>query len=411
MKGDRWQVRWRDENDKQCSANRPKLGGTKGEGNPDVYARALDNKIQAELDAGTYVDPAAGKVTLQAFARQWRDGLTGDPASLIAVDNCLAHIIDVPAGPRSQRRAGISPISGRPMAQLARKPSLIKQWIKHLTGKGLSDGYVHQICGVLSSVFIAAMDDGIVHRNPLRAQSVTIPPTPRKKVVPWTYSQVRAAGTKLGGALEAMVDAGAGAGLRQGEIFGLAVDDIEFLGGRVIHVRRQVRKIGRALVFSPPKRGKTRDVPLSDSLSLRLAAHIEAHPPVEVTLPWRIPDGPPATARLVFVRADGRPHNRQTFSYHWGRARAAAGAPATRENGMHVLRHTFASACLAEGVDIRTLAEWLGHSDPGFTLRTYAHLMPSADDKGRRAMDAFYVANGVANDGESARNVPSGRKG
>jgi hypothetical protein len=39
------------------------------------------------------------------------------------------------------------------------------------------------------------------------------------------------------------------------------------------------------------------------------------------------------------------------------------------------------------GVDIRTLAEYLGHSDPGFTVRTYTHLMPSAPDKARRAVD------------------------
>nr|WP_268871708.1 tyrosine-type recombinase/integrase [Actinoplanes utahensis] len=52
-----------------------------------------------------------------------------------------------------------------------------------------------------------------------------------------------------------------------------------------------------------------------------------------------------------------------------------------------MLRHTYASTLLADGVDIRTLAEYRGHSDPGFTLRTYTHLMPSAPDKTRRAVD------------------------
>jgi site-specific recombinase XerD len=37
--------------------------------------------------------------------------------------------------------------------------------------------------------------------------------------------------------------------------------------------------------------------------------------------------------------------------------RLAAGVPDVRENGMHVLRHTAASAWLAEGVDINTVAE------------------------------------------------------
>jgi integrase len=67
----------------------------------------------------------------------------------------------------------------------------------------------------------------------------------------------------------------------------------------------------------------------------------------------------------------------------------------SREYGFHALRHAFASALLAEGVDIRSLAEYLGHSDPGFTLRVYCHLMPSSEDKTRRAVDrAFCTVDG-----------------
>ncbi|WP_433244120.1 hypothetical protein [Actinomadura nitritigenes] len=32
-------------------------------------------------------------------------------------------------------------------------------------------------------------------------------------------------------------------------------------------------------------------------------------------------------------------------------------------------------------MDIRALAEFLGHADPGFTLRTYTHLMPPSRDR------------------------------
>ena len=52
----------------------------------------------------------------------------------------------------------------------------------------------------------------------------------------------------------------AGLGLRQGECFGLAVDDVDFLRG-VVHVRRQVRIVGSRLAFAPPKTGKTRGHP------------------------------------------------------------------------------------------------------------------------------------------------------
>ena len=62
-----------------------------------------------------------------------------------------------------------------------------------------------------------------------------------------------------------------GAGLRQGEVFGLSPDDIDWLR-KIVHVRRQVKIVGGHRVFAPPKGGKDRDVPLAASLALRLSA-------------------------------------------------------------------------------------------------------------------------------------------
>ncbi len=36
---------------------------------------------------------------------------------------------------------------------------------------------------------------------------------------------------------------------------------------------------------------------------------------------------------------------------------------------MHALRHFYASVLLDAGESIKALSEYLGHSDPGFTLR------------------------------------------
>ncbi len=179
--------------------------------------------------------------------------------------------------------------------------------------------------------------------------------------------------------------------MRQGELFGLALDDIDFLRHKVIHVHRQVRLIGNVLCFAPVKNGKAHDVPLAASLAPVLAEHIRLYPPAEVTLPWLMPDGKPVTFALLVTRPDGTAMHRNRFNEsQWRPARVKAGIPAARDQGMHVLRHTAASAWLAAGVDIVSVAAWLG--DTVKTVwETYAHLMPDADDRGRKAMDVFFT--------------------
>ena len=58
--------------------------------------------------------------------------------------------------------------------------------------------------------------------------------------------------------------------------------------------------------------------------------------------------------------------------------------------GMHALRHFCASTLLTRGVSIKELAEYLDHSDPGFTLWTYTHLVPSSYERARQAIDGVF---------------------
>ena len=51
------------------------------------------------------------------------------------------------------------------------------------------------------------------------------------------------------------------------------------------------------------------------------------------------------------------------------------------------LRHFFASVLLDAGESTRVVSEYLGHADPGFTLRVYTHLMPSSVSRSRSAVD------------------------
>jgi integrase len=206
-----------------------------------------------------------------------------------------------------------------------------------------------------------------------------------------------------------MVDIGTGCGLRQGEIFGLPLDEVNFEDGW-LHVAYQVKVINGRLVFAPPKREKERDVPLPGCVADALKAHIEQFPPAKVTLPWRVPDGPELTKTLLFSREGGGAVRRSDFNvYAWKPALVTAGvipAPtkgerhqAAREHGMHALRHVYASVLLDAGESIKAVSQYLGHSDPGFTLRVYTHLMPSSEGRTRKAVDRVFEAIEFRSDG------------
>ena len=40
----------------------------------------------------------------------------------------------------------------------------------------------------------------------------------------------------------------------------------------------------------------------------------------------------------------------------------------------HALRHTYATRCIEQNVDIKSVSEMLGHSDVRITLQTYVHV-------------------------------------
>ncbi len=115
-----------------------------------------------------------------------------------------------------------------------------------------------------------------------------------------------------------------------------------------------------------------------------LAEHIRRHPPVDVALPWMVPDGEPVTFILLVTGAGGALHRTGFNKAHWRPARKRAGIAPSRWAGMHVLRHTAASAWLSAGVDVAAVAAWL--ADTVQTVyATYAHMVPgAATGAGRR---------------------------
>lgn len=111
----------------------------------------------------------------------------------------------------------------------------------------------------------------------------------------------------------------------------------------------------------------------------------------------------PAIDGLVFTSRERKLVNRNYFNYHvWKPALRAAGVEPTGANGMHALRHFYASMQLEVGTSVRALAEYLGHADPGFTFRVYAHLMPTSESRACQAVDEAF-----ADALEAARRVRS----
>ncbi|MEU7859384.1 site-specific integrase [Nonomuraea sp. NPDC049141] len=194
---------------------------------------------------------------------------------------------------------------------------------------------------------------------------------------------------------------GAACGLRQGELFGLALEDVDF-EERVLRVRRQIKKLGADHVFALPKNDRERVVPLPEWTAEAIKRHVATYPPLVCSLPWEKADGKLRTHNLLFRWTDDRYIRARSYSETvWKPALVRAGViPApdvdsrqrtrfttSRKEGRHQLRHYYASVMLAGGVSVKELAEYLGHADPGFTLRVYAHMMPGSHDRARRAID------------------------
>jgi len=369
--GKRWSARWRDD------AGRQRHKSFDRKVDADRFAAG----IRADLSRGTYMAPDAGKVTLASYAAEWLAARTTDPATREKVE-------------RGLRRHVLPVLGDKELRVLASRPSLVQSWLGGAQST-LADSTIKVVFGHLSAVLSAAVDDGLIAKNPCSARSVRPPAPDRRKVVPWSPERVEQVSAALPGRWRAAGTVAAGCGLRQGEILGLGLDDVDFLG-RMVRVRRQLKVVGNRLVFALPKGGRTRDVPLPSTVALQMSAHIAAFGPVDVTLPWKSPGGSPVTGALLLTSAAGGAVHRSVFNRAaWRPALAACGVPAGRENGMHALRHYYASVLLAGGVDIRTVAANLGHHDPGFTLRTYTHLMPSGEERTRQAIDRLFSAGGA----------------
>ncbi|MFJ8230545.1 tyrosine-type recombinase/integrase [Streptomyces sp. NPDC094448] len=367
-------------------------GTEKSKSFPDRQKRLAErwlNETEADMARGQYIDPRAARTTFQQYAESW-----------------VVHAPDpnTRASMESQLRLHAYPYLGtRPLGSF--QPAHIRDWVRQLQENGIRGSYARTIYSNARAVLSAAVDDGHLPRNPCAARSVRPPTVEERRVVPWTPERLFGVRAAMPERYQAMVDLGGGCGLRQGEILGVAIDAIDFATD-TLQVVQQLKLSRSKPVFAPPKGGKLRDVPLPGPVADTLRAHLKRFPPVEITLPWKVADGPPMTKRLVFTAPRGGHVWRTSLNDDaWKPALAAAGVipvpepgepySESRENGMHALRHFYASVLLDAGENVKALAEYLGHSDPGLTLRVYAHLLPSSRERTRKAVASVFAGMGV----------------
>lgn len=163
-------------------------------------------------------------------------------------------------------------------------------------------------------------------------------------------------------------------GLRRGEVFGLQWTDVEpgtGAGGH-LHVRRSIYQ---GAISTPKTAHADRVVDIPQRLLDDLTVYRVMHPPIG--------EG------FIFRQATGRPVDPDA----WHRERLVpllqkAGLRLPR-TGLHSLRHTYVSLLIAQGEDVRYIADQVGHSTAQLTQDIYAHMFTAVRTAAMRKLDRW----------------------
>ena len=239
----KWRARWRE------YPGGPQLAlhfDSKWEANDHLV------QVQHDLPRGLYVPPEAAKIGWATYvevflARQvWRERTRSSGTR--AIGRATALWGDRPLG--SIRRADVQSF----VAQLELAPTSIAMELKHV-----------------AAVFKAAIDDGLIARNP--RTGVKVPKTTKGKVDPLTAEQVHALHDAAPDWFKIAVVVGAGTGARQSEVRGLTLDRVRFLE-RLIRIDRQAHLHSEGWGPTKSKSG-VRTVPTDAPVLDAISAHIQ----------------------------------------------------------------------------------------------------------------------------------------
>ena len=94
--------------------------------------------------------------------------------------------------------------------------------------------------------------------------------------------------------------------------------------------------------------------------------------------------GVPDRKQPIFTDPDGHVPHPETFTRHLHKLYKQCGL--SENYHLHTLRHSCASLLLKEGVPMKQIQEWLGHSDISTTANIYAHLDSQSKNLSARTM-------------------------
>jgi integrase len=261
----------------------------------------------------------------------------------------------------------------------------VRELFGEMRAEDCSTSQIKKLRAALSVLFATAIEDGLVRSNPIRGVRVPAAPDDGEPEDERAKSLTRA---ELALLMEEIPEHWTlffefltVTGLRISEAFGLRWEHLDLGENPQIKVREQFYRGKRRKLKSGAGR---REIPLSDDMAAALLAHRRDS--------YRGPKTP------VFASSTGTELIRGKVAERvLTPAAIAAGLSVEEtvlgENGkertqvrptvtFHTFRHTCASLLFDDGRNIKQVQEWLGHADPGFTLRTYVHLMDAGVGSG-----------------------------
>lgn len=161
------------------------------------------------------------------------------------------------------------------------------------------------------------------------------------------------------------------AGLRSEEAAALQLRDID-LEARKGWIRRAVGYGDGGSYIAAPKSKQARDFAISEGLAAQLEPWIRQHVAECGDSPTK-----------WLLGTDERWADARSLGRDWSRFcdLCSITGIAGRKPTLHDLRHTFATRCIASGMDVKTLQSLLGHASAAITLDVYA----SADVEAKAA--------------------------